>query len=207
MLALKSSHDRRPLRFVPQHRRQHFLRKPPMTIAAGFRCENGIVICADREVSSESDKYEESKIFTLHPSNIDMNPQAVFAGSGWLDFVKMTVAKIRFNANSAANAYEVVEIIEKTILEVHRKHIRWYPSGGEKPHFNLVVGLRDAGGRLSLYNTSGTAVNEVPDYTSTGVGQTLSNYLSRVMTPHELPVEEKVLVAAQIIDQVKEERP
>ena len=189
MLALKSSHDRRPLRFEPIRRREHLVGKPPMTIAAGFRCENGIVICADREVATDSDKYEESKIFTLHPSSIDMNPQAVFARSGWLDFVKMTVAKIRFNANAAANAYEVVEIIEKTILEVHRKHIRWYPAGGEKPHFSLVVGLRNVDGGLSLYNTIGTAVNQVPDYTSTGVGQTLSSYLSRILTPHELPVE------------------
>ncbi len=62
-----------------------------MTIAAGFLCEDGIVICADREVTTDFEKYEESKIFTVNSDSSPATPTAIIAGSGWLDFVKMAV--------------------------------------------------------------------------------------------------------------------
>jgi len=65
--------------------------KPPVTLAAGFLCEDGIVICADREVTTDFEKYEESKIFTVNSDSNPSTPTAIIAGSGWLNFVKMAV--------------------------------------------------------------------------------------------------------------------
>jgi len=176
-----------------------------MTIAAGFLCKDGIVICADSEVSTELEKYEESKIFTLHPHNSSLNPTVIFAGSGWLDFVKMTVDKIKHRALGVSHGYEIEEIVEQTIMEVHRKHIRYYPAE-PKPFFNLLVGIRD-GDNLNLLLTAGTAVTRAPQYACIGIGDTLANYLSRGLMPQQESSETAALLAVQILDQVKKNVP
>ena len=51
-----------------------------MTIAAGFRCSDGIVLCANSEVSNELEKHRESKIFTGVPMG---NQITAFTGAGW----------------------------------------------------------------------------------------------------------------------------
>jgi 20S proteasome alpha/beta subunit len=180
-------------------------RKPPMTIAAGFFCQDGIVICADSEVSTDFEKFDESKIFTQNPDGAGDAPTVVFAGSGWLDFVKMTVDKVRNESAFVTHGYEVEEILEKTILNVHRKHIRYYPVE-PKPFFSLLVGIRDQNS-LSLFLTAGTAVNRVPEYACIGVGDTLAHYLSRGLTPQRESSQEAALLAVQILDQVKKNVP
>ncbi|MGC2544639.1 MAG: hypothetical protein WA426_02245, partial [Silvibacterium sp.] len=140
----------KPLPFTPRPPYRERLRnKPPMTIAAGFLCPDGIVLCADSEVSTDLEKFDESKIFTLNERSLS-GPTVIFAGSGWFDFVKMTVDKIMTRASFASHAYEIEEIVEQTILEVHRKHVRYYPAE-QKPFFNLLIGIRDESGlRLLL---------------------------------------------------------
>jgi 20S proteasome alpha/beta subunit len=177
-----------------------------MTIAAGFLCDDGIVIAADSEVQADSDKYNESKIFTLHPDSISTNPMAVFAGSGWLDFVKMAVDKIKFQALGVTHSYEVEDIIEKTVLEIHRKHIRYY-SSSPKPYFSLIVGLRDEDGSLRIMQTSGTSITRVPRQVCIGAGQTLGSYLSRALNSSGLSMDTTATLATQILDQVKKNVP
>ncbi len=180
-------------------------KKPPMTIAAGFLCPDGIVICADSEVTTDFEKFEESKIFTLHHEIDTPNHTAVFAGSGWLDFVKMTVDKIMRRALFVSDAHEIEEIVEQTILEVHRKHIRYYPAE-PKPYFSLLVGIRDDNG-VRLLLTAGTSVRRITQYACIGIGDTLANYLCRGLMPQQEPSEEAALLAVQILDQVKNNVP
>jgi hypothetical protein len=177
-----------------------------MTIAAGFHCQDGIVICADREVSTGSDKWEESKIFTLHIDAETPKTNAIIAGSGWLDYVKMTVDKIRKRAMFVSTALEIEEVVEETVLEVHRKHIRFYP-GDEKPNFDLIVGIRDDSG-LFLLQSIGTSVRRVPSrFSCIGVGQTLASYISRKLNPQDDTAAEAALLAVQILEQVKANVP
>jgi 20S proteasome alpha/beta subunit len=176
-----------------------------MTIAAGFLCQDGIVICADREVTTDWEKHEESKIFTINPDGATSGPTVVIAGSGWLDFVKMTVDKIRERTLFVTHAYEVKEILEATLLEVHEKHIRFYPDR-PKPSFDLIVGIRDEKG-LMLLKTFRTSVNRIEEFTCIGVGDTLANYLSRKLNPQEDTAVEAALLAVQILDQVKTNVP
>jgi 20S proteasome alpha/beta subunit len=178
---------------------------PPMTIAAGFLCRDGIVICADSEVSTDLEKFEESKIFSLNAEQDSQHPTIIFAGSGWFDFVKMTVDKIQRRSLFAANRFEIEEIVENTVLEVNRKHIRYYPTD-PKPFFNLLVGIRDESG-LSLLLTAGTSVNRITQYACIGIGDTLANYLARGLTPQRETSQEAALLAVQILDQVKSNVP
>jgi hypothetical protein len=70
------------------------------------------VICADREISNEFEKQEESKIFSVNPDGATSGPTVIIAGSGWLDYVKMTVDKIRERALFVAHGFKVKEILQ-----------------------------------------------------------------------------------------------
>ncbi len=177
-------------------------KEPPMTIAAGFVCRDGIVICADSEVTNDLDKYEESKIFTMASVT---GPTVVFAGSGWTDFIKMTVSKIKIQGQFAKTADEIEEIIEDVVMKVHRNHIRHYPSD-PKPFISLLIGIKD-GGDLRLLQTSGTSIRPVTVSAFLGAGETLGHYLSRGLSPEREPADKAALLAVQILEQVKSSVP
>jgi 20S proteasome alpha/beta subunit len=180
-------------------------RKQPVTIGIGFLCADGLIIGADSEVSADTDKRQESKIFTMNENGSSPGPTVVFAGSGWLDYVKMAVEKIKKQAIFATTGYEIEEVVEQTVLEVYRKHIRFY-SGDDKPFFNLLTGIKD-GDRLQLLLTSSTSIRQVYEPVCIGVGETLANYLIRRLTPQRETTEKAAHLAVQILEQVKANVP
>ncbi len=63
-----------------------------MTIGVGFRCSNGLVVCADREITGGGGfKYEESKITTLEMENLSI----VYTYAGDPDASKMMFDKAK----------------------------------------------------------------------------------------------------------------
>jgi len=57
-----------------------------MTIAAGFRCFNGVVLCTDSELTAGQSKYHDKKIFQVEAENAIV----YVAGSGHSDYIKST---------------------------------------------------------------------------------------------------------------------
>jgi len=185
-----------------------------MTIAAGFKCSDGIVLCADSEVGTDFEKHQESKIFTGVGIG---NRMVVVTGAGWFDFIKMTADKIIHRTAHLDTVSDVEEIIEKTILEVFRNHIRYYPTH-PKPDFSLIIAIRSETGILELLRTSETAITRVDkNQACTGSGEILANYLFHILSRSQSPlifdedhklnplsaVETSVL-AAYILHQVKQ---
>lgn len=117
----------------------------------------------------------------------------------------MTVDKVRERALFVTQGYEVKEILGNTLLEVHEKHIRFYPDC-PKPSFDLIVGIRDDQG-LMLLKTFRTSVNRIEEFVCIGIGDTLANYLARKLNPQEDQAVEAALLAVQILDQVKTNVP
>jgi hypothetical protein len=60
----------RPLTIIPRLRLElkprRLQRSKAMTMAAGFSCRDGLVLCADREIGTDQYKYYENKIFATH---------------------------------------------------------------------------------------------------------------------------------------------
>src|SRR5262249_8140705 len=69
------------------------------------------------------------------------------------------------------------------------------------------IALRDDGGRLQLLQTAGTSVIRVPNQVCIGAGQTLGNYLSRLLRTADLSLDAMSVLATQILDQVKKNVP
>src|SRR5271170_6684014 len=66
-------------------------RNKVMTIAAGFKCSDGIVLCADSQMTaSDGTKYNAPKIFSYSENQVD----AVFAFAGSEVFSKMCIERL-----------------------------------------------------------------------------------------------------------------
>ena len=56
-----------------------------MTIVAGFRCSDGIVLCADSQMTAlDGTKYNAQKIFDYSSSSSEVYAVFAFAGTGEL---------------------------------------------------------------------------------------------------------------------------
>ena len=108
-----------------------------MTIAAGFRCENGIVICADREVVSDSDKWEESKIFTLHLSSAKTSSEHFVTGSE---------SRVRTQTHGAENDAGLIEGIEIPSLDSFVERLlfqEWHRAESTFPRVPVPIASAD----------------------------------------------------------------
>ncbi len=95
-----------------------------MTIAAGFSCPEGVVLCADTQESYGSFlKRSQPKIVIKPDAQSDEDEcRAVFAGAGDSTFTDMLIGKV-WQKMAAAGADEaaVVEALEDEILAKHQR--------------------------------------------------------------------------------------
>jgi 20S proteasome alpha/beta subunit len=89
-----------------------------VTLAAGFRCTDGVVLCADTEMTIPGwIKYPESKLRLFNKLN--SSPAFTFAGDA--AFCNLFIHKIvRKIAEAEQNHRDVLAAIEDEVLKVHR---------------------------------------------------------------------------------------
>jgi hypothetical protein len=63
----------------------------PMTIAAGFRCSDGVVVCADREHTTDIGKFSADKVLVR---KLSKECQLVVTGAGASDFIGITADSV-----------------------------------------------------------------------------------------------------------------
>src|SRR5260370_12550925 len=122
-----------------------------MTIAAGFRCVDGVVLCADTEMSAGYSKFSQSKFRMF--SKLDSRPAFIYAGDR--DFSFMAIRQIAKEiARAMPKRTDVIEAIEKKTLEIHT---RYYPLSTEQRVFYLqaiiFIHLNQTNRNLLLINT------------------------------------------------------
>jgi hypothetical protein len=88
-----------------------------MTMAAGIRCSDGLVVCADTEVTEGVTKSDRTKIWKERDF-------LIVTGSGTSDYIKMAFDKLaaasRVNLpNDSDTAREAVETLIHSIYEDH----------------------------------------------------------------------------------------
>ncbi len=153
-----------------------------MTIALGFLCPDGIVICSDRQmtVSEAGLKYQKCKL-------------------GWLS--GMFEAGVKFTLASAyAGDPEAVKIMRTEIRErlgkeiaksnmvgfqapIARKALEKIFNNKHAKHLQMLIGIRFDSGEMCLFKTSG---NKVVDATTEHIGSGDSSalrYLADILLP------------------------
>jgi hypothetical protein len=177
-----------------------------MTIAAGFLCRDGIVICADtQETYGDLLKINAPKII-LKPGNMAASPRrAVFAGAGHGPLIDKLaeVAWATVQALPSSAELEVVAAtIEASIKETHEEFGRIFQSG-QMPQAELIYGI-NCSGRMGLYRAIGPIVNPIDNHACIGIGQYLADYITDRMALQMADSAWSELLSIYLLEQAKE---
>lgn len=98
----------------------------PLTTILGLKCNNGIVIASDSQSSYvkglELKKLDQNKIFPI-TNNLEQASKYILAGSGVLSQIETLVSRLKLSiADREFNNRSLKEVIEQTLLELHRKY-------------------------------------------------------------------------------------
>jgi hypothetical protein len=204
---------------------RRLVKRENMTIAAGFKCTDGIILCSDTEEAvGDYGKRSRAKI-VLYPS---MNPFpqnkgprvrkksdpplpppppkpeviAAFAGAGDSDFIDKLVDYLWAKIAAPSSYAQKVSALEDGTIEFHRKYWPAYPAD-IRPEAHLLVGLWTKS-QYGLLKVVGPFVTEVPAFTSVGVGASLAEYLTDRFYSQPLSVNDATSIAIYLLQEVKE---
>lgn len=147
-----------------------------MTIGIGFLCEDGIVLCADNQITwPGSHKYYECK---LYPHSM-AGWLVVMTFSGSPELMKSFNGKFRDSMALMAAPHTAIKIQDnvETILSVYDVLI------SDPMQLNLLCGIVIPGKEFKLLKTEGQIVREVSRFEYVGVGDSsVLRYLSPLLT-------------------------
>jgi 20S proteasome alpha/beta subunit len=180
---------------------ERLVRGKKMTVAAGFVCKDGIVLCADSQESAGGYKFPVEKILT----RIDPYTEIAIAGSGCGPLVDMAAQRV---AQSLMGGYDDYLIIENRIAdalaELYEKSFRLYPVENQDDsivELLIAVKLRKHDYPF-LYHSTATAVTFVPEYAIIGSGRVVQ-YEVQNLYGKFMSVQRGILLAVQLLHVAK----
>lgn len=195
----------KPLIVRPRERRRH------VTIVAGFRSYEGIVLCADtQETVNNLSKRNVPKLI-FQPSNEYGQTQALssdelavaFAGAADNGpFVDKLVANAWEDAQAGSTIDEVCDLIEVSIKRTYKEFGAIFQAG-YCPTADLIYGVKMFGAS-KLFSASGPVVNEQKRFYSGGAGYYMSDFLASRMYHDGMSLRQCVILGAYILFQAKE---
>lgn len=146
-----------------------------MTIAAGFHCNEGIVLCADtQETISGYIKGYDGKIITsiFHDSVVSI------AGSGSSDYIQTAKQKAVVGLDGIKDFPAIKKKLESNLIEVFDNHLgRWaHFAESERPVVELLIAVSMVAGGFGLFHWSGTSFHQTHSK-AIGAGILLANTL------------------------------
>src|SRR6185437_14461788 len=184
-----------------------------VTMIAGFRCQDGIVVCADTQETLGSAKRNVPKLeLTNGPTwsaerNELINHDLALAlcGAGHGPFVDKVASRAWDALRGVADIQEASEAVELMIKQTYQEFGQIYQPGSF-PEAELIYGIT-IGGQSRLFQACGPLVLE-RSYASSGIGHYLADFLAERMGANGehgcLTTRECVAIAAYILFQAKE---
>lgn len=168
-----------------------------VTIALGFRCSDGVVLCADQQMTVQGwHKFHETKMYAIAgmeaPSYTVMltyagNPHAMKA-------LHQKMASV-----TEQNYFDSVDSV-KMLLEGFLSEMQ-----AEAEFTEFLCGFCREGGSFGLLQTNACSVYEVNGYTNIGVGDSsLVRFLSKLLVSNQMKCFPAVFIGDYIIKQAKE---
>jgi hypothetical protein len=144
-----------------------------MTIAAGFRCMDGILLCSDSQFTG-ADKGFRDKIITQFGGRSHI----AFAFSGDEDYARSAIEECteRIDALSLGGAPQVIKAcIRETVSKMSSQYRNHYPNGADKPEFLISISTPDE--RPQLFRARDSITPSVDHLAFLGCGAYLGEYL------------------------------
>jgi hypothetical protein len=149
-----------------------------MTVAAGFRCRDGILLCADsQETITGYLKTDKRKIVTHFTDNFVVG----IAGAGTSDYIETAVAQVfQTIPPDAADLAAILKGLKAALLEFFKSSLQPWAAHPEqdRPTVELLVGITHKNGSSGLYHYSGTSINSIHGAKTIGAGVLLANSLA-----------------------------
>jgi len=168
-----------------------------VTIAAGFRCYDGLLLASDTLYSGGANNTYGEKIWVLRAND----PAVVFAGSGTVGPLTRARDEIERRIKPGMSFQRTLDTIDAALLKVDRK----FPARDGWPHVQALVAIR-AEGHSRLYQNvpRETALSPV-DAAHVCIGQeALGNYFAESLFREGMVLEWAEIVAAYLVANCKQ---
>ena len=180
-------------------------RKNALSIIAGFKCSEGIILCADTQEVIGPSKRSVPKL-RFEPSNEPRSVEGLavaFCGSGDNGpFIDRLVQDAWDKGQKGKTLGEVCRLIQKSIESTY-KHYGDISQPGYCPTAGLIYGVKMYG-MCRLFSASGYVINEMDEYTAFGIGQYMASFLASRMYDRRLNLRQCAILAAYILFQAKD---
>jgi 20S proteasome alpha/beta subunit len=196
----------KPQGLYPRQKRLSARRKA-VTIVAGFRCQGGVIICADTQETIEKTKVHTPKLRlepskTFYGGDTSDDLMVAFAGSGPGPFIDKVIDRAWEDVQLATNLQEATEEIEKSIKLTYKEYGQIFQRG-YCPAADIVYGVK-MHGQSKLFTANDTIVNEKSTYDCIGAGMYLANFICARTYLHNMTLSQATILAAYVLFQAKE---
>ncbi len=150
-----------------------------MTIVAGFKVKEGIVLCADTKFTGAMNLYQ-PKLFEVDLKDGD---RLIFGLSGpeatAQTAIDLCTDELKGLKREHHSVTRVKVALRRVVKQVTEEYVYVHPRHEREPfEFELMIGAwLSCGGGAQLFWTSGAAVNVEPNYTCIGTGSYLGRYV------------------------------
>ena len=195
------------------HSPERLPQRKTVTIVAGFRTEQGVVLCADTEetvgglskrnvpkLRFEPSAFAEAER-VLGGQNTDLAVAFCGATSNG-PFVDEIVDRAWEEVQSATNLGEACDLIKQSIKHSFREFGQIYQPG-YLPEAELIYGVK-MDGYSRLFYSLGPAVNEKKECATGGIGAYMADFVTSRMYRHTLKLRQCIILAAYVLFQAKE---
>lgn len=136
-----------------------------MTLIAGFKCEGGVVLCADTQETTGAAKYSTEK---LEAYERDWCRVGIAGAGNYGDLIDTMVDRIRsgLDRDKPTTSESVRHSISTTLINVHDNEVRAYPAGRPEDEIvELLIAVRpEQEQSAELWATSATALHPESRY-------------------------------------------
>jgi len=196
--------DRLPFRHPKPYIHPKVREANNMTIAAGFRCSDGIVLCSDSQITApDGTKYNAQKIFSYSSSEVD----AAFAFAGVEVFSKMCIERLS-RCVLASEPSNIEQILRDEALAIHQTYSPQATVSTTDYDLDVLVAVRFRTGNhdeLGLYHIEGPAVSPpIRTFDCIGIGRTVARQAINSFYKDGLSVQEGSRIAVFCLKQTKD---
>jgi 20S proteasome alpha/beta subunit len=167
-----------------------------MTIAAGFVCDSGIVMCSDSQESYGDLKWPAQKLVT---DNLYGFCPIIVTGAGFAAPIESATQQIISKLQGGYDRKVALELIKEILRDIHQNDLPFFPSDTQSERqFELLIALKTSDMGPRLYKTTGSLIYEVRDYVVIGSGSVV-NYSAHSLHSRFMPMSQGVMLAAHLI--------
>lgn len=160
-------------------------RRKPLTLAVGFNCTDGILICADQKHTNGVSQFHANKIFEVNGKDV----QVLVALSGHIDYGKMVIDLLRMNPDLYTDLSRIKFSLDAAVKRVFVDRISSVFKAGDptRPQLEAIVGVTacksDPKFRPILWKVADTSVSEIAGFDAVGTGQDIARLYLKWLYP------------------------